>query len=167
MTVAAGGDDPVETDAGPAEATITDTAPSETTPPATAPTESTVPDAPAASDVAATVAPESVREPETTAAPPAPSRADLVLRSNRVGNADFGMADIEYGVYVDFEETGFSAPFGRTTCCDNKCCLYFGGNTGDDLSVVGCSQRGFETASDPLSRRTASPSAPATQTISV
>ena len=83
------------------------------------------------------------------------------LRSNGVGNADFGMADIEvipqvtaligdpvddqlgeypafdieYGVYVDFEDTGFSAPFGRTTCYDNEFCLYFGGSSGEIAGV--------------------------------
>ena len=142
-----------------------------------APPETTIPVEPTASDVdAVTVVPEPVQEPEPTLTPGASSRADFVLRANGVGSADFGQADIDvipvmtellgnpvddrlgeyplfdedYSLYIDFEDSGFSAPFGRTTCYDNEFCLYFGGGTGDDLRFVGWSQDGFDLASDPL-----------------
>ena len=171
--VSCGDDVATETDGSTAEESV---APGEQeTAEAVAP-ETSVADAPVASDaVAATVAPESLPQPEETPAP-APSRADLVLRSNGVGSSDFGLADIdvipvvtallgnpvddrlgeyptyddEYNTYVDFEDTGFLAPFGRTTCYDNQFCLHFGGDTSDDVRFVGWSQNGFDSASAPL-----------------
>ena len=172
IVTACGDDVPIEADASTAPTAVPETAVPETAPP-----ETTILEAPVASDsVAVTVAPEPVPEPESTPAPVPPSRGDLVLRSNGVGSADFGQVDIEVipvmtallgdpvddrlgeyptfdedvNLYVDFEDSGFSAPFGRTTCYGNAFCLNFGGNTSDDLRFVGWSQGGFESASEPM-----------------
>ncbi len=56
----------------------------------------------------------------------------------------------ESGTYVGFDDTGFSRPFGRTTCYDNQFCLYFGGDTSGDLRFVGWSQDNFDLGSAPL-----------------
>ena len=165
LIVAACGDDPdPAAETTPAE---TSAAPESTVDPAgTATPETTAP------PPDTTVAPT----PETSAAPAPPSPTDLTLRSNGVGTADFGRADIEvipyvtgilgtpvrdqlgeyptfdeeFGLYTNFDEDGFTAPFGRTTCYDNQYCLYFGGETNDALSFVGWSQGSFEPLSDPL-----------------
>lgn len=149
-----------------------DTAAPATAAEATAPAETT---APATEAPAPTAAPESTAAPAPET-PAAPTRSDLTLRSNGLGTLDFGQADIdvipavsavlgaptedglgeyptfddESGFFVNFEDTAFTRPFGRTTCFDNGICLYFGGDTGDVLQFLGWSQFGFELESDPL-----------------
>lgn len=186
LLVAACGDDadPVTTD--PPATTPAETAPAET---ALEPVSTDAPDTSAAPestvDPAVTAAPETTAPapdttaaptPETTAAPAPSSPSDLTLRSNGVGAADFGQADIEvipyvtgilgnpvrdqlgeyptfdeeFNLYTNFDEDGFTAPFGRTTCYDNRYCLYFGGETNDALSFVGWSQESLDLLSDPL-----------------
>ena len=144
----------------------------------TAVPESTVDPAVTATPDTTSPAPETTAAPapESTTAPAAPSRGDLTLRSNGVGTADIGQADIEVipyvtgllgapasdqlgeyptfddnlDMYTNFTEEGFVAPFGRTTCYDNQFCLYFGGATNDALRFVGWSQESFDVLSDPL-----------------
>lgn len=152
--------------------TPADTEPPATAAPDTAPADTSAPDN-AAPDT--DPAPESTPAPapDTTAAP---VQSDLTLRSNGLGTLDFGQADIdvipsvsavlgaptedalgeyptfddESRFFVNFEDTAFTRPFGRTTCYDNGICLYFGGDTGDALEFLGWSQSGFDLASDPL-----------------
>ncbi len=144
----------------------------------TAVPESTVDPAATATPDTTSPAPETTAAPapESTAAPAVPSRGDLTLRSNGVGSADIGQADIEVipyvtgllgapasdqlgeyptfdddlNMYTNVTEEGFVAPFGRTTCYDNQFCLYFGGATNEALRFVGWSQESFDVLSDPL-----------------
>ena len=114
--------------------------------------------------------------PGSTSAPTASGRNDLTLRSNGVGASDFGQADAdvvsyvtaslgapvsdepdgypvfdaEFNEYTNPEDVGFTTPFGRTTCYDNRFCLYFGGETSDALRFVGWSQESLDALSDPL-----------------
>ena len=166
--------DPVETSpvATAAEPATTDA------PEASAAPESTAEPAVSAAPDSTEPAPEptAAPTPEPTVAPPQPNRSDLTLRSNGVGAADIGQADVEVipyvtgllgtpvsdqlgeyptfdadaGVYANFNEDGFVAPFGRSTCYDNQFCLYFGGETNGELRFVGWSQESFELLSDPL-----------------
>ena len=105
LLVAACGDDaePVATDApeNTPVATATEPEPTDSVD-ATAAPESTI-------DPAVTAAPDTTGPteettaapaPETTAAAPGPGRSDLTLRSNGVGAADFGQADVEVIPYV-------------------------------------------------------------------
>lgn len=173
LLVAACGDDP-DTTGDTSSATVED--PTESATPAndvvadtTAPDTAGPVDTDAATDTAAPT--------DTGAALPANRRDELVLRSNGLGDVDFGRPDIEvipyitarlgqpttdqlgeyptfddeFDAYVNFDDDGFSRPFGRTTCYDNRFCVFFGGDSSDALSFVGWSQEGFDLRSDPLS----------------
>ena len=146
-----------------------------TTPESTVTTDSTVPPTTAPSTTApsvtspVTTAPPSA-SPETTerSGPLAP--ADLTLTFDGVQPFDFGAADTEVvpalaavlgepasdvaaeyptpdeGRFVNDDEIGFVAPFGRTVCFDNGLCAEFGAGSASALQFVGWDFSGEQAA---------------------
>lgn len=145
------------------------TAPS-TTPDSTLPADSTVPP----TSASPTTVPATTAPPTTTPATTEPSGpltpADLILAFDGVQPFDFGSPDTdvvpalaavlgdpasdvaaEYptpdeGQFVNDDEIGFVAPFGRTVCFDNGLCVEFGAGSASALQFVGWDFSGEQSA---------------------
>ena len=141
-----------------------------TTPESTLPADSTVPPTSATpTTVPATTAPPSTAP--TTTEPSGPlTPADLILAFDGVQPFDFGSADTEVvpalaavlgepasdvvaeyptpdeGQFVNDDEMGFVARFGRTVCFDNGLCVEFGAGSDSALQFVGWDFSGEEAA---------------------